>query len=331
MKQTLFTQCGIFDFSKAKKTYEISCALLMLFLFALPSYAQSGKMDLRGADLNGNNKIDDDELLIISNYWGEQRDISGSTITIDLPNLADGAKPLEMVRIPAGTFIMGSPSSERSRGFYEGPQHEVTISKAFYLGKYEVTQAQWEAVVGNNPSLFSGHPNHPVEQVSWNDCQTFIAGLNELGQGTFRLPTEAEWEYACRAGTTTRYSFGDAMECDDVGRYCEIMDQYMWWLGNSTHQGNVSSTKEVGLKLPNPWGLFDMHGNIYEWCQDWYGEYSSSAQTDPAGPSSGSYRVYRGGGWSIFAQNCRSADRNWITPNFTDTYLGFRVFFSQTN
>ncbi|MBC7324568.1 MAG: formylglycine-generating enzyme family protein, partial [Moorella sp. (in: Bacteria)] len=133
-----------------------------------------------------------------------------------------------MVLIPAGTFMMGSPNNEQDRSSNEGPQHQVTLTKPFYLGKYEVTQAQWKAVMGSNPSYFRGN-NLPVEQVSWNDCQTFIQRLNQLGQGTFRLPTEAEWEYACRAGTTTRFYWGDDPNYSQIG-------QYAWYDRNSNSQ-----------------------------------------------------------------------------------------------
>ena len=167
--------------------------------------------------------------------------------------------------IEPGTFLMGAADL----GFTE---HEVTISRGFYLGKYEITQGQWESVMGSNPSYFGGS-NRPVEQVSWNDVQEFIGRLNEAaGEEVYRLPTEAEWEYACRAGTTTRWSFGD-----DEGQ----LGEYAWYTGNNSPYG----TKEVGTKRPNPWGLYDMHGNVWEWCQDWYGSYTSDSQIDPAGPA----------------------------------------------
>ena len=251
---------------------------------------------------------------------------AGDTITIPLSGLPSDAKPLEMVLIPAGTFTMGSPDDERGRYSREGPQHEVTITQAFYLGKYEVTQAQWELVMGSNPSSFKGKPNHPVETVSWDDCQSFIDKLNTLGEGEFRLPTEAEWEYACRAGTTTRFSFGDALECEDTGEvYCETADRYMWWSGNNTYGGNESGTKEVGQKLPNPWDLYDIHGNVYEWCNDRYGSYSSSSQTDPQGPTSDSTRVLRGGDWPRYTRGCRSAFRNGNSPGYRYDGIGLRL------
>ncbi|RJP32347.1 MAG: formylglycine-generating enzyme family protein, partial [Candidatus Omnitrophota bacterium] len=161
---------------------------------------------------------------------------AGDIISVSLPGLPSGAKPLEMVLIPAGTFTMGSPSSEKDRDDDEGPQHQVTISKPFYIGKYPVTQAQWLAVMGTNPAEGYGVGNdYPVYNISWNDCQEFIKKLNQMGQGEFRLPTEAEWEYACRAGTTTRFFWGNDLN------YTEIKD-YAWYDGNNNPRG----TKEVG-------------------------------------------------------------------------------------
>ena len=243
------------------------------------------------------------------------------TIVIDLPGLEPRAKPLEMIAIQPGAFMMGSPPRERNRDSNEGLQHPVTISQAFYMGKYEVTQAQWQAVMGTNPSHHRGNANHPVEQVSWDDCQAFVQKMNLLGVGEFRLPTESEWEYVCRAGTTERFSYGDALECSDTTGYCESMDRYMWWGGNNTPYG----TKDVGLKLPNPWGLYDLHGNVYEWCEDWYGVYSDDPVTDPQGPSEGTHRVGRGGSWSLGALYCRSAARNYYVQTASYYFNGLRL------
>ena len=236
-------------------------------------------------------------------------------IVVDLPGLPEGAKPLEIVLIPAGTFMMGSPDDEKNRYDNEGPQHEVTISKDFYIGKYEVTQAQWQAVMGSNPSFFSG-TNNPVEQVSWNDCHELIDKLNAMGlvSGTFRLPTEAEWEYACRAEATTRFYWGDDPNYSEVGNYA-------WHPGNSG-----SKTHEVGQKLPNEWGLYDMSGNVWEWCSDWWQDgYDRGPQVDPTGQESGSSRVLRGGCWYYDARYCRSASRLWGGPTSPNYFFGFRV------
>jgi formylglycine-generating enzyme required for sulfatase activity len=200
-------------------------------------------------------------------------------LTVDL----GGGVKMEFVLIPAGSFLMGD-----EKGLdWEKPVHKVTITKPFYLGKYEVTQEQWQAVMGNNPSYFKG-PKNPVEMVSWYGCHAFRAKLNEKfssGGVKFGLPTEAQWEYACRAGTTTRYSFGD-----DPAK----LDDYAWWSENAK-----DTTHPVGQKKPNAWGLCDMHGNVWERCVDWFGEdyYAKSPAEDPVGPDSGASRVLRGGSW----------------------------------
>lgn len=231
---------------------------------------------------------------------------SPKELTVDL---GSGVK-LEMVLIPAGSFNMG--------GANEKPVHKVTITKPFYLGTYEVTQDQWEAVMGDNPSQFKG-AKYPVEQVSWDDCQKFLFKLNENsgGQGgKFVLPTEAQWEYACRAGSTTQYCFGD-----DEAR----LGDYAWYDKNSDRVGN--KTRPVGEKAPNAWGLYDMHGNVWEWCADWYGDnyYSKSPADDPSGSTTGTGRVTRGGGWLDPARRCRSAVRGSGESGRRLVYLGLRV------
>jgi formylglycine-generating enzyme required for sulfatase activity len=195
----------------------------------------------------------------------------------DHPKSVTNSLGMEFVRIPAGRFQMGSTSGDGD----EQPVHRVEITQPFYLGTTEVTQSQWESVMGNNPSRFKG-ANRPVEQVSWEEVQTFIEKLNAREPGvTYRLPTEAEWEYAARAGTTTAYSFGDS---------AGDLDEYAWYGGNTGGQ-----THPVGQKPANGWGLYDVHGNVWEWVQDWYGEYPSSPQGNPSGPPSGASRVVRGG------------------------------------
>ena len=234
--------------------------------------------------------------------------IAGEGRRFSLPN----SESMEFVWIPAGTFMMGSPDSEKGRDKDEGPVHEVKISAGFWLGKYEVTQGQWEAVMGSNPSYFKG-VDRPVDKVSWSDVQAFIGQLNAVvGTIAYRLPTEAEWEYACRAGTSTRWSFGDNES--QLGDYAQLRK---FWGG--------FETKAVGSKLPNAWGLYDMHGNVHEWVQDWYGGYSRSSVVDPQGPSTGSDRVGRGGGFDYNAQGVRSANRINYSPGVRAVSIGFRL------
>ncbi len=254
---------------------------------------------------------------------------SGKEITVSLPDLPEGAQALEMVLIEAGTFQMGCPSSEQSYIGREWPPHRVQITQPFYFGKYEVTQAQWYAVMGTRPAKDYGiGDNYPVYNVTWNDCQEFIQRLNQMDEGTFRLPTEAEWEYACRAGTTTRFWFGDALDCSDIRDYEELYDKYMWWGGNNGKHGYPMGSKQVGLKIPNPWGLHDIHGNVWEWCSDWWQKaVKRNPQTDPQGPDTGTHKVFRGGAWESHALHHRSADRSTVKPDDL-TYgrlIGLRV------
>ncbi|MDR3175498.1 MAG: formylglycine-generating enzyme family protein [Desulfovibrio sp.] len=223
---------------------------------------------------------------------------------------------MEFILIPAGSFTMGAKDFEKVP-IGETPQHRVSISKPFYLGKYEVTQAQWTAVMGNNPSEYKGWSN-PVEQVSWDDIQVFIQRLNQNeGHTRYRLPTEAEWEYAARAGTESIYSFGD--DARELGNYAWYDEDYL-----------SSSTHPVGQKQPNAWGLYDMHGNVFEWVQDWHGKqyYSNSPGADPKGPSSGSFRVLRGGSWHHPAHSCSSTSRYCYVPDSSVEFFGFRLALS---
>ncbi len=218
---------------------------------------------------------------------------------------------MELVLVPDGEFLMGSPRREPGRDGSERPQHEVRITKAFYIGAHEVTQEQYAAVMGKNPSKFPGARN-PVERVSWHDAVEFCARLSEKDGQTYRLPTEAEWEYACRGGSTTAYSFGSAPR---------RLGDHAWYSRNSGEKPH-----EVGLKLPNAWGLYDVHGNVWEWCQDWYDDdYRSSTAEDPTGPTSGTYRCVRGGSWFDYPTPLRSAARGRdFAPNRVDDH-GFRV------
>jgi formylglycine-generating enzyme required for sulfatase activity len=224
---------------------------------------------------------------------------------------------MEFVPIPAGSFVMGSDKGkDKEAGDDEIPQHQVTISKPFYLGRYEVTQAQWEAMMGNNPSKFQGR-NNPVENVSWEDAQEFIKRLNAReGTNAYRLPTEAEWEYAARAGTTGIYSFGD----DEAS-----LGRHAWYDDNSDEKSHP-----VGQKAPNAWGLYDMHGNVYEWVQDWYDGfyYYKTPSENPRGLFIGLIRVNRGGAWVHGAWGCRSAFRGNNSPDRRRSDIGFRLALS---
>ena len=254
--------------------------------------------------------------------------------------------------IPAGSFTMGSPATEQDatvnagvvRQFVEGEvQHQVTLGKAFYCGKYEVTQGQWEAVMGSNPSYFkNAGRDAPVEQVSWDDCQVFLKKLCQMegvAEGTYRLLTEAEWEYACRAGTQTGLYNGDlVIKGRNDG---PALDPIAWYGGNSGvgYAGGVDSSKwsgkqynhqsagthPVGQKLANGFGLCDMLGNVWEWCGDWYGQYPSGPVTDPLGPASGDRRVNRGGSCGYNGWSCRSAFRGYFPPGNRDYSVGLRL------
>ena len=215
-----------------------------------------------------------------------------------------------MVLIKAGTFLR--------------LKHSVTLSRDFWLGKYEVTQAEYAALMGKNPSHFKDRPDAPVEKVSYLDATAYCSALTQRERQAgrlppryeYRLPSEAQWEYACRAGTTNRFSFGDT---------AADADQYAW-----TWENSDGSTHPIGQKRPNPWGLYDMHGNVWEWCLDWFGEYPATDLTDPSGPAQGKIKVFRGGGWNNEVQFARSANRFMMAPASGIYFVGFRVALSQS-
>ena len=223
--------------------------------------------------------------------------------------------------IPPGTFLMGSPPSEEEQKLTEETQHKVTLTKGFYMGVYQVTQEQWQAVMGNNPSHFKGEKNLPVEQVSWDDCQEFRQTLARKESHKYRLPTEAEWEYACRAGTTTPFHFGETISTDQAN----YDGNYVY--GKGKKGVYRKKTTPVGSFPPNAWGLYDMHGNVYDWCQDWYGLYGDKETTDPVGPSDGNARVLRGGSWLHHPWLCRSAYRCRHEPGNRSNDVGLRLCF----
>jgi len=277
---------------------------------------------------------------------------AGQEKTVDL----GGGIKLDLVWIPPGNFMMGStvtPDKIASitgypTGYYEceHPCHRVHITKGFWMGKYEVTQAQWQAVMGNNPSHFkngkNGAPsntqNHPVERVKWKDCHKFLKKLSQKTDKQFCLPTEAEWEYACRAGTSTMFHYGDSLSSTQAN-----FDGRFFYRGVSKGL-YLERTTPVGLYQPNSWGLYDMHGNVLEWCHDWYGEnyYQNSPRNDPQGPSKSSATelswvkkgqkgwILRGGSWAHNTLNCRSSDRSRGIPDFGLKFHGFRVVCSSS-
>ncbi len=220
---------------------------------------------------------------------------------------------------PPGTFRIGSDELEVTHKFNEAPV-DVTLSKGFWMQQTEVTQQQFSALMGVNPSFHKGD-QHPVDSVNWLEAREFCRRLSELPPekktgNNFRLPTEYEWEYACRAGTTTIFSFGS----DETG-----MEDYAWFTKNS-----LRTTHPVAEKKPNPWGLFDMHGNVSEWCEDFYGDYPSEPVTDPRGPESGEMRTLRGGGWFYVGENARSCHRDAYAPKTRYIGLGFRIVLTNT-
>jgi formylglycine-generating enzyme len=237
---------------------------------------------------------------------------------------------LEMVWIEPGTFTMGTTKAQeqllREKGLWlsfienERPAHKVTISRGFYLGKYEITQKQWKGVMGTAPWIgwddVRAGDAYPAVYISWHDAQQFVQVLNQAaGDSLYRLPTEAEWEYTCRAGTNTLWSFGD----DERQK-----EEYTWYEANAWGT-NVRYAHQVGTKRPNPWSLHDMHGNVWEWCQDWHGPYTSEDRVDPMGPPHGKARIGRGGAFSDYIETSRSAFRNRSEPEIRYGIIGARL------
>jgi formylglycine-generating enzyme required for sulfatase activity len=252
--------------------------------------------------------------------------LSGETITIPLANLPAEAKPLVLVKIAAGSFMMGRYSGEQDSYPEEDPRHQVDIGYDFYMGRYEITKAQWEAIMNTTPWSELDDQDSPAVWRSWNDCQSFVIELNKLGQGTFRLPSEAEWEYVCRAGTNTRFYWGDDPDYSQIGNYA--------WYKDNTSGVAESYAHVVGLKLPNAWGLFDMSGNVWEWCEDdWQASYYGADRPDDGSAWVGSPRIavrmFRGGSWGNTAHYSRSASRNSASsPYFANerrVSFGFRI------
>ncbi len=268
-------------------------------------------------------------LVSVPAWWTETEGQSVAARAAGIPVAARNGQHMEFAWIPAGQFVMGSPENEDGRGADEG-QHEVTLTRSFYMARTEVTQAQWRAVMETDPSSFrSVGEDAPVEQVSWQDAVDFCNALSEAGGLTraygadgridpaasgYRLPTEAEWEYACRAGTQTAYPYGNEIRTDQANY-------------NGMYQSSGvdrQTTVAVASFPPNPWGLCDLLGNVWEWCSDGYGAYPSGPAVDPQGPDAAPHRVLRGGAWSHVAPYCRSATRHWNDPGARDRRHGFR-------
>ena len=251
----------------------------------------------------------------VSILEGQTASLSGVLTNVD--NISIPVKygiSIDMVRVEAGTFTMGATPKIKEPLYDEQPTHRVTLTNDYYIGKYEVTQALWQAVMGDDPSYFKGD-NLPVEAVTWDDCQEFIGKLNRITGKTFRLPTEAEWEYAARGGNKSRgYQYSGSNNPSNVAWYDDNS-------GDKTHA--------VGTKQPNELGIYDMSGNVWEWCQDWYETYSSSSQVNPTGANSGSCRVVRGVSWYNNARNCRLSLRGSNTPDFRSSNLGLRLVLSE--
>ncbi len=248
-------------------------------------------------------------------------DASRPMMSLDL----GGGVTLDCVLIPAGKCVMGSPAGEKQRGKDEGPQRQVTISKPFYMGITEVTQEQYQAVMNSNPSNFR-HPQKPVEQIFWEDAVEFCEKVSKKTGKPVRLPTEAEWEYACRGGTETPFNTGETINSSQAN----FDGTHIY--GNGTEGEFRKKTMAVGSFQPNGFGLYDMHGNVAEWCSDWYQDsYEGLDSKDPQGPEDGMNRVLRGGSWVSFPGYCRSADRDWNNPGYWVGVNGFRVVVAKSD
>lgn len=259
-------------------------------------------------DYTGSVTVEENQQATVSGSLTKGANLTGSVASIIVKGVT-----FNMIKVDGGTFTMGATKEMKKPGRDEKPTHQVTLS-SYYIGETEVTQALWKAVMGSNPSHWQGG-DLPVEKVSWNDCQEFIRKLNEMTKRRFRLPTEAEWEFAARGGNKSRHTqYSGSSKIDEVA----------WYDGNSG-----GKTHPVKTKKANELGIYDMSGNVGEWCQDWYGSYSSRAETNPTGATSGTNRVYRGGGWDIFAGYCRSSYRDRYAPGIRFINLGFRLVLSE--
>ena len=295
-------------------TYDTDKAGFADFVYCSTDGGRTWGVPLKQVTGDVNKQVQAGSHRIVWDVLSEREKLSGANICfkveVNSGKFTVNGVSFEMVRVEGGTFRMGATSEQKDEADSdEKPVHGVTLS-SYYIGKTEVTQALWQAVMGSNPSHFEGS-DLPVECVSWNDCQEFIQKLNRLTGRNFRLPTEAEWEFACRGGNNSRgYKYSGSNNLGSVA----------WYDDNSGGQ-----THPVGTKAPNELGIFDMSGNVWEWCNDWYGNYTSNSQTNPTGPHSGSLRVFRGGSWFIDARICRSSFRISSNPTYRNYNLGLRL------
>jgi formylglycine-generating enzyme required for sulfatase activity len=305
-----------------KKQFTIPILFIIFFFYSFLVSEPSAK-EVAFEKINYLEKTVDSRLMVFSQAKGTSftnngvfsRDLTSKTIDIEIFNFPAQEdiveKDIELIFIPPGEFTMGTPENESGRQRDESPLHKVTIKSPFYIGKFEVTQAQYESVMGTNPSKFKGN-DLPVDSIKWCEAVEFCRKMSELTGRKYRLPTEAEWEYACRASTKTTFFWGNDFD-----------DSYCWYRENS---GGTSHP--VGQKKPNAWGLYDMCGNIEEWCGDWYKESykSKEYEIDPQGPSRGRLRVRRGGCWQHPIIPClRSGNRFYFEPDERSNQIGFRI------
>jgi formylglycine-generating enzyme required for sulfatase activity len=293
-------------------------------------------------DANRDGFVGPQDLFTIHSNWGQGERRSQA---VEIDGLPSSARPLKMVRVHATSYFMGAPATERGTTLFERPVHLIRFQNDFYMSETEITQAQWKAVMGELPASLpqsnSGvGDNYPVYFVSWEDCQDFIDLLNaqDTGEGEYALPSEAQWEFCCRAGLQTRFSFGDSLECPDGWEDCEVgpppglRTDYLWYgRNNSGNPGDSTwGSKPVAMKKPNRFGFYDLHGNIREWVQDWaYGDYIGAPGDGSAWEDfSTGLRIVRGGAWFSVFENCRSAYRVGVEPAVKASDIGFRVVYN---
>ena len=285
----------------------------------LITYLSTGNntsMNEENADCNNDGLVNiSDAIRLISYLSGNGTLVPKDPTTVETETITVNGVAFEMVKVGGGSFMMGcTPEQDSEASSNEAPVHRVTLS-TYYIGQTEVTQELWQAVMGSNPSNFTDDPQCPVERVTWDDCQAFVAQLSQLTGKTFRLPTEAEWEFAACGGNKSQgYTYAGSNDLDEIA----------WFNDNSE-----SATHPVGLKKANELGLYDMTGNVYEWCSDRYGLYPETPETDPVGPETGSSKIYRGGGWQALAKNCRNTRRNYFAPGVVRNYMGLRLVMTE--